>query len=80
MTKDIASFKLDPATRKKIDQLVEDGEYASLSDFITKAIQRQLNLIEFEKEMELRVRIFLESPAGEELFKELAEKYRARRF
>ena len=40
------SIRLKPARRRRIDELVENGEYASISEFIDEAISHHLRYIE----------------------------------
>jgi Arc/MetJ-type ribon-helix-helix transcriptional regulator len=37
------SLRLDDADRKAIDQLVADGEYVNLSEFVRQAVKEKLN-------------------------------------
>lgn len=44
--KPIISGTISPLHKKKIDKLVEEGEFASISDFINQAVSNLLNKYE----------------------------------
>lgn len=69
--------KIDPKIKEKIEKMVENGEYASISDFVKQAIQFYLNYQQFCLDDEVRLVRMLKSETGRELLKEALDDLRS---
>jgi len=49
MADDAIHIRVSPSLKKQILDLIEDGEYRDVTDFVTKAIRNQLDNEPFEK-------------------------------
>ncbi|MEN6519338.1 MAG: hypothetical protein ABFC38_14385 [Methanospirillum sp.] len=80
MPEDQITFRTDPRLKSRIADLVERGEYKTMSDFLNQAILQKFHLdlvpIEGEPPSTDPMVVFFESPRGRAL---LAEIVRAAR-
>jgi len=76
MVKGHVGFKLDPVIREKIEELVEAGQYVSISEFLNQAIQYYFNKTEFSIETEARLIEYLRSDQGRALIREIMDQER----
>lgn len=70
MADDRLSVSIDPAIKKKIEFLVEEGDFSSVSEFVKQAIHLLLNKRIYERTM----LDALDSPEGAALFEHLVER------
>ncbi len=61
------SYKAPEYIHKKIQELIDSGEFSSKNDVISIALQEFFDHRIFEERMDARIRAFLETEEGREL-------------